>query len=100
MCDGLGGPPGRTADVDEADQRRDLDERTHYRGKGLARADTEGRDGHRDGELEIVASGRERERGSLFVVEAEATARPNQASALKIGSSATTPPLQLVAGEG
>jgi len=73
VCDGLGGPPGRTADVDEADQRRDLDERTHYRGKGLARADTEGRDGHRDGELEVVASGRERERGSLFVVEAEAT---------------------------
>jgi len=62
--------------VDEADQRRDLDERTDYRGKGLARGDTEGRNGHRDSELEVVPGRCERERGSLFVVEAQATGEP------------------------
>ena len=69
-------PAGPQRYVHEADQRRYLDERPHHRGKGLARADAKGRDGHRDRKLKVVASCSELEGGGCLVVETQTAREP------------------------
>src|SRR6187200_979962 len=61
-------------DVHEADENRHLDERADDRRERRAAVNTEARDGDRDGELEVVGGGRERERRCLLVVGAHALA--------------------------
>lgn len=56
---------GGECHVHEADEHGDLDERADDSGQGLAAGRAEGGDGDRDGELEVVARGRERRRRGL-----------------------------------
>jgi hypothetical protein len=60
--------------VHEADEHRHLDERTDDRREGDARADAEDRDGHGDGEFEVVARGGEGQGGRAAVVGPELSA--------------------------
>ena len=83
---GIGGKRGRYAlfweiflfepqgDVDKADEHRHLDERADDRREGDARTDAEDRDGHGDGEFEVVARCGEGECGGAAVVRTEFSA--------------------------
>src|SRR5512143_1462664 len=55
-------------DRDQADQDRDFDERADHAGESLAGGGAEGGDGHRDGQLEVVARRGERQRGRSRIV--------------------------------
>jgi hypothetical protein len=62
-------------DVDESDEDRHLDQGSDDAGQCLAAGDSEGADGDRDGQLEVVARGGEGQRGGAFVGEADGLAK-------------------------
>ena len=53
--------------VDQADQHRHLHQRTDDRGKRRPGLNTEDRDGHGDGQFEIIGGGSEGKGGGLLV---------------------------------
>jgi hypothetical protein len=67
--------PQGERDVDQADEDGDLDQGSDDPGQGLAGGDAEGRDGHGDGELEVVAGGGEGQRRRALVAQAERVAQ-------------------------
>src|SRR5699024_566689 len=71
--------PHHDGDVDEGDEDGDLAQRADDAGEGLTRGDAEGPDGDRDGELEVVARGREGHRRGLRVVQPDRTSEQERA---------------------
>ena len=67
----LGFDAERQRDVDQPDEDRDLDERTDDAGEGLPGRRAVGGDGDGDREFEVVARGRERQRGGALIAQAE-----------------------------
>src|SRR5699024_5881590 len=65
-CEEFACPQG---DVDQRYKDGNLDQRAHYSGQSLAAGGAEGGDGYRDGQLEVVAGGGERQGGGARVTQ-------------------------------
>src|SRR6478672_8859999 len=73
-------PAQGEADVDQPDKSGDLDEGTDHASQGLSRRCAEGRDGHGDRELEVVARSGEGQRRRARVAEPEAASEGEPAT--------------------